>query len=80
MKKHFRQWIQSNIFTLQIKHPYHKPFELHAHNYYFVVVVVVVVGGGGGVLDFTTNFNILGHQRRFRHRALKSQTNFAQRL
>ena len=27
--KHFRQWILSNKFMLQIKHHCHKPFELH---------------------------------------------------
>ena len=28
-EKHFRQWIPSNKFMLQIKHYCHKPFELH---------------------------------------------------
>ena len=28
-EKHFKQWISSNKFMLQIKHPCHKPFELH---------------------------------------------------
>ena len=32
------------------------------------------------LLGFTTLFNILGHQRRFRHRAWKARQIFAQRL
>ena len=30
VKEHFRQWIPSNKFMLQIKHHCHKPFELHS--------------------------------------------------
>ena len=31
-EKHFRQWIPSNKFMLQIKHNCHKPFELLQNN------------------------------------------------